>query len=107
MTDQISLNAHTIVEGIAFEVINDKNTNKILASDLLNPSYKASFVVRGGDLILSVSSFREHTREQALHDAIRINARMLIDEVQNIKDNIASIKRTWTDFSGYVEFKEK
>ena len=26
---------------------------------------------------------------------------------QFIKDNIVSIKRTWTDFVGYVEFMEK
>ncbi|MCL2378590.1 MAG: hypothetical protein FWC77_05635 [Defluviitaleaceae bacterium] len=82
-THQIMMNAHTIVEGIAFEIVGDTGTRKVLASDLHNPSYKASFVVRGQELVLSVSSFREKSREQALNNAIRINSRMLLDEVYN------------------------
>jgi len=79
----VAMNACTIVEGIAFEVIDDIKTKKILASDLHNPSYKASFIVRGRDLVLSVSSFREQSREQALMEAIRINSPMLIEEVRS------------------------
>jgi hypothetical protein len=78
--DEIQKNASLIIEGIAFEEI--KNEKKILAIDLNNTSYKASFVVRGQDLILSVSSFREKTREQAMLEAVRINNELLIDEVQ-------------------------
>jgi len=48
---------------------------------LQNTDNKASFIVRGHELVLSVSSFREQAREQALSDAVRINSHMLIDEV--------------------------
>ena len=76
-------NACIIVEGIAFEITNDNNIKKILASDIYNPNYKASFVLRNHDLILSVSSFREKEREQVLLEAVHINSSILIDEVQN------------------------
>ena len=45
--DSIVMNACAIVENIAFEVISNMESKKILASDFDNPSYKASFVVRG------------------------------------------------------------
>jgi len=82
--NKIAMNAHAIIDGIAFEIVNDMvGAIKILASDLYNPTYKASFVVRGDELVLSVSSFREHGREQALIEATRINSRLLVDEVQS------------------------
>jgi len=71
--------AYAIIDGIAFEIINNEGTNKILAYDLYDLSQKASFALRDGNLILSVSSFK--TREQALMDAVRINNRLLLDEV--------------------------
>ncbi|MCL2578095.1 MAG: hypothetical protein FWE27_08620 [Defluviitaleaceae bacterium] len=56
----IHLNACLIVAGIAFEISKKSNAKKIiLAVDLDNPSYKASFIVHGRELILSVSSFRD------------------------------------------------
>jgi hypothetical protein len=75
-------NACAIVEGIAFEVIKDKTPIRLLATDLDDPNNIASFIIRERDLILSVSSFREPSREQSLMDAIRINAALLRDEVQ-------------------------
>jgi len=81
--NQIIMNANVIIEGIAFEVINENGIKKILASDLYNPSYRASFVVRGQELILSVSSFREYAREQVLSEAIRINSHLLLSEAQD------------------------
>jgi len=80
---KIAMNAHSIVEGIAFEVVNDAGTKKILVHDLNNPNYKASLVVRGEELVLSVSSFRKQNRESALIEALRINNRLLLDEVLN------------------------
>jgi len=80
--NQIMINAPIIIEGIAFDVVSD-TAKKLLARDLYNPNNKASFVVRGQELVLSVSSFCDKSREQALSDAIRINTRMLVDEVQN------------------------
>jgi len=83
MLSQIEMNACTVVEGIAFEVANKIGTKTILAHDLYNTSNKASFTVRGHELVLSVSSFREPSREQALMEAVRINSPLLIDEVYN------------------------
>ena len=77
------MNANVIIEGIAFEAMVDAGTKKILASDLYNQNHKASFIVRGQELVLSVSSFREQEREQALMEATKINSRLLIDEVFN------------------------
>jgi len=77
------MNACAIVEGIAFEVASNLGNSIILASDLYNPAYKASFVVRGRDIVLSVSSFREASREFALMEAVRINNALLIDEVHS------------------------
>jgi len=45
--NKIVMNAQVIIDGIAFEVVNDTGAKRILASDLHNPNYKASFVVRG------------------------------------------------------------
>ena len=77
----ILLNACLIIEGIAFEISSDKR--KILVTDLNNPNHKASFVFRENDLILSVSSFRENSREKAMIEAVHINAELLLDEVRN------------------------
>jgi len=83
ISDPIMANACTIIDGIAFEVVTDNGVKKLLANDLYNPNYKASFAVIGGNLVLSVSSFREQVREQAMLDAVRINGSLLLDEVQN------------------------
>jgi len=80
--NDIQIDACLIIDGIAFEAIKDKGINRVIATDLSNPSNKASFVIRGQDLILSVSSFREQARERALLEAVRINNALLIDEVQ-------------------------
>jgi len=79
----IIANACVIIEGIAFEVVNNSETKVILASDLYNSDYKASFIVHERDIVLSVSSFREQLREQALMEAVRINNHLLVDEVLN------------------------
>ena len=76
----IYINACLIVEGIAFLV--DRNENKQLAIDTENEKQKASFTIRGHDLILSVSSFHEKEREQVMMEAVKINNALLIDEVQ-------------------------
>ena len=55
--------------------------NKLLATDLENSGYKASFVLRGQHLDLSVSSFRDPIRELHLLEAVKINNTLLIDEV--------------------------
>ena len=85
MTDisPILLNACIIVDGIAFEAVRIENRAKLLATDLTHPNHKASFVVRGKQLVLSVSSFQEHHREKALLEAIHINNALLLDEVTN------------------------
>jgi len=80
---EIIMNAQVIIEGIAFEVVEESGMKKILASDLQNPDYRASFVIHGNDLVMSVSSFRENEREQALIEAISINSHLLMDEVQS------------------------
>jgi len=80
---KIQLNACLIVEGIAFEIITSDGQIKLIATDLDNPNYKASFVLWEHELILSVSSFREKNREQALFNSICINKALLIDEVKN------------------------
>ena len=101
-------NAYVIVDGIAFEYIHI--TNRIIATDLNHPSYKASFAIRGLNLVLSVSTFSD-TRESTLmgivanHGTISHKNMSIIR--QFIKDNISSIKHTWTDFAGYVEFLER
>jgi len=77
------MNASVIVDGIAFEVSDDGNRKKIIAKDLQNPAHRASFCVQGNCLVMSVSSFREPEREQALIDAVRINSRLLMDEVHS------------------------
>jgi hypothetical protein len=79
--DSICVNAFIIVEGVAFEVIKNDGIIKIIATDLENPENKASFIKRGHDLIMSASSFREHAREQALLDAVRINNNLLTNGV--------------------------
>ena len=79
----ILLDACVIVDGIAFEAVNIDNQKKLLATDLTHPTYKASFVVRGNEVILSVSSFQEHDREKALLEAVHINNALLLDEVAN------------------------
>ena len=79
--DAILLNACLIIEGIAFEVEKTEGINKLLATDLENSGYKASFVLRGQHLDLSVSSFRDPIRELHLLEAVKINNTLLIDEV--------------------------
>ena len=81
--EPLLLSACVIIDGIAFEVVNDMETKKLFATDLLDLSNKASFVIRGQELVLSVSSFCEKSREQALLEAISINYMLLIDEVKN------------------------
>ena len=85
MTDisPVLLNSCAIVDGIAFEVVKADNQNRLLATDLTCPEHKASFVVRGRELILSVSSFQKHDRELALLEAVQINNALLLDEVVN------------------------
>jgi len=73
------INACLVVDGISFEVINDTVTNKLLATDLTNLSNKASLIVREGELVLSVSSFRNEERERALLEAAKINRAYLLD----------------------------
>jgi hypothetical protein len=82
MTDFISKNACLIVEGIAFEVASGTEKTMLSATDLSNLNYKASFAIRGREFVLSVSSFREKEREQAMLEAVRINSALLLDEVQ-------------------------
>ena len=79
----ILLKACVIVNGIAFEVTKADGHPKLLATDVNRPECRASFAVRAGDFILSVSSFKEPEREAALMNAIRINNVLLMDEVKN------------------------
>ena len=62
----ILLDACAIVDGIAFEAVKINSQKRLLATDLTHPKYKASFVVRGREFVLSVSSFHEQSRERAL-----------------------------------------
>lgn len=82
MTD-ILLNACLIVDGIAFEAKTMESQKRLLATDLTCPNYKASFVVRGREFVLSVSSFHKPDREKALLEAINLNNALLLDEVNN------------------------
>ena len=81
--EKIVSNACVIVDSIAFEVAADESTKRITATDLNNPAARASFIKRGENLVLSVSSFVKPARESALLDAVRINQQLLIDEVQS------------------------
>jgi hypothetical protein len=45
--NDIQLTACLIIEGIAFEAVKDTGVKRVIATDLNNPSHKASFVVRG------------------------------------------------------------
>ena len=54
-------------------------------TDISKPDFKAMFYVRDNALHMSVSSFRSARREQELLQAVRINERLLVDEVQNAK----------------------
>ena len=85
MTDisPVLLASCVIVDGIAFEVVKADNQNRLLATDLTCPEHKASFIVRGRELVLSVSSFQRRDREKSLLEAIRINTALLLDEVNN------------------------
>jgi len=75
------INACLVIEGIAFEVVKNSDEKRIFVTDINNPCHRASFVVRGRDLVLSVSSFREKPREKAMLEAVRINNALLLDEV--------------------------
>lgn len=82
-TNENLMNADVIIEGIAFKALVDKNSKRILANDLYNPNYKASFVAQNNELLMSASSFREEKREHALIEAVKINQHLLIETVLN------------------------
>ena len=79
----ILMNACVIVDGIAFEATKIEGQRRLLATDLTRINYKASFILRGREFVLSVSSFQELDREKALLEAVHINNALLLDEVAN------------------------
>ena len=83
--DELQANACVIVDSLAFEVVTYNEQPRLLVTDVSKPDFKAMFYVRDNALYMSVSSFRSAGREQELLQAVRINERLLVDEVQNAK----------------------
>ena len=83
--EELQASACVIVDSLAFEVVVYNEQPRLMVTDIKNPDYKAMFYLRDNALYMSVSSFRSTSREQDLLQAVRINERLLVDEVQNAK----------------------
>ena len=83
--EELQTRACVIVDGLAFEVVAYNEQPRLMVTDMSKPDYKAMFYMRDNALYMSVSSFRSASRERDLLQAVRINERLLVDEVQNAK----------------------
>ena len=83
--DELQKNACVIVDNLAFEVVTYNEQPRLLVTDISKPDFKAMLYVRDNALYMSVSSFRSTRRELELLQAVRINERLLVDEVRNAK----------------------
>ena len=85
IVEELQANACVIVDSLAFEIVVHNEQPRLMVTDISKPDYKAMFYLRDNALYMSVSSFRSVCREQDLLHAIRINERLLVDEVKNAK----------------------